>query len=64
MVRPKTCWRIARVALLALSRGATVAEAAGVAGVPPRSSCSGGHLGRHARWDRSQTSRAAPKGDP
>jgi IS30 family transposase len=36
MARPKTGWGIARVALLALSRGSTVVEAARVAGVSPR----------------------------
>ena len=36
MARPKTGWGIARVALLALSRGSTVSEAARVAGVSPR----------------------------
>ena len=36
MGRPKTPWRVARVALLALSRGATVPEAARTAGISPR----------------------------
>jgi len=36
MARPKTPWRVARVALLAVARGATIADAAVAAGISPR----------------------------
>ncbi|MGZ8755007.1 MAG: hypothetical protein ACXW15_12760, partial [Acidimicrobiia bacterium] len=36
MPRPKVPWRVARVALLAVGHGATIVQAAELAGVSPR----------------------------
>jgi len=54
MGRPKIPWRIARVALLALSRGATVPEAARAAGIGPRTvDCLISEHGRMTLRDRT-----------